>query len=128
MGNPRDLFRRSSKRHRVDEESQRGDGVDENIPELLDAILKNLNALAPGSENRSSYVAHLRSLARCRQEPFDYPQVENVTFPKTLKIAYAVCHSDCGMREFIVDGSSQECQFCGGLNYRAKFAYYQLKE
>jgi hypothetical protein len=51
----------------------------------------------------------------------DYPEVDNDTigFPERVAVAYAVCGRDCGRAEFIVDGSTQMCQYCGRLMFRA---------
>ncbi len=57
----------------------------------------------------------------------DYPRVTKCDFPKTLHVAYAVCTSKCGAREFIVDGSTQMCQHCGALMFRTEVAAYTLK-
>lgn len=58
----------------------------------------------------------------------DYPQVENVKFPKEISIAYAVCAKQCGNKELIVDGGTQVCQFCGGLMFRTEITTYVLKD
>ena len=71
-------------------------------------------------------MAHLRSLARWDQEPNNYPAVAAPSFPERLPIAYAFCHPECGTREFIVDGSTQECQRRGGLLFRAETREYEL--
>ena len=52
---------------------------------------------------------------------------ENVKFPESIDIAYAVCSKECGNIEFIVDGSSQVCQYCGKLMFRTIVKKY-LKE
>jgi hypothetical protein len=60
---------------------------------------------------RESFLAHLRALASWEDEPLtSYPTDASAVFPDTLPIAFAVCHKDCGVREFIVEGSTQECQ------------------
>lgn len=57
-----------------------------------------------------------------------YPEVKEVSFPKELQIAYAVCSEECGRREFIVDGSSQVCQRCGKLMFRTEVRLYKFEE
>ncbi len=54
----------------------------------------------------------------------DYPEVERVQFPKEVNIAYAVCGKKCGNKEFIVDGQSQVCQYCGKLMFRTEVKKY----
>lgn len=49
-----------------------------------------------------------------------------VKFPSTIKIAFAVCSKKCGNSEFIVDGSSQVCQYCGKLMFRTVVKEYTL--
>lgn len=64
-------------------------------------------------------------------EPYpleEYPDVENIEFPKELYVAYAVCGKECGAREFIVDGQTQVCQHCGKLMFRTKVKKYILTE
>ena len=101
--------------------------MNNDIKALLEAIRIKLSALPEGSCARVSYLAHIRALARWPDEPMDYPKATDVDFPDSIGIAYAVCHPDCGMREFIVDGSSQECQNCGGQVFRTEVAEYRLK-
>lgn len=54
----------------------------------------------------------------------DYPKVTGVAFPKKLPIAYAVCGTKCGNRAFIVDGSTQVCEYCGHLMFRTEVSSY----
>ena len=58
----------------------------------------------------------------------EYPDIEknSFNFPKTIHIAYAVCKKECGVREFIVDGSTQRCQKCGSLMFRTDVSKYLL--
>ena len=60
----------------------------------------------------------------------DYIQVpdNSVEFPKDICIAYAVCSKSCGNTEFIVDGSSQVCQYCGKSLFRTDVKKYKLIE
>ena len=54
----------------------------------------------------------------------EYLEVKAVTFPKRLPVAYAVCAKKCGNRAFIVDGSTQVCEYCGHLMFRAEVTSY----
>jgi hypothetical protein len=94
------------------------------LDEIFKSIKKNLESI-PNSCHKLDFMEHLRSLAR-KEEPMDYPEVSHVDFPEKILIAYAVCHPECGAREFIVDGSTQECQHCGGLMFRTEVAEYRL--
>lgn len=58
----------------------------------------------------------------------DYPDVSFIQFPKELHISYAVCGKKCGNKEFIVDGQSQVCQYCGKLMFRTEVKKYVLLE
>lgn len=60
----------------------------------------------------------------------DYPDIPDgsVEFPESVHIAYAVCTKKCGVREFIVDGSTQRCQTCGKLMFRTDVSEYKLKK
>ncbi|MDF2865631.1 MAG: hypothetical protein K0R72_440 [Clostridia bacterium] len=58
----------------------------------------------------------------------EYPEVSNIEFPKDIYIAYAVCSEKCGGREFIVDGSTQVCQYCGKLMFRTEVKKYSISE
>ena len=95
---------------------------------LFAAIRERLAETAPGSDGRAALLAHLRNLARWQQEPLDYVDPGPVTFPATLPVAYAVCHPECGGAEFIVEGSTQECQHCGGLLFRMETREYELRD
>jgi hypothetical protein len=61
-------------------------------------------------------------------EMADYPDVEAVEFPAEIYIAFAVCGNKCGHKEFIVDGSTQVCQYCGKLMFRTEVKKYRLAE
>ncbi|HWI54585.1 MAG TPA: hypothetical protein VNT57_02755, partial [Desulfobacteria bacterium] len=56
----------------------------------------------------------------------EYPEVDDVKFPKEIYIAYAVCGKECGTKEFIVDGKAQVCQHCGKLMFRTEVKKYVL--
>jgi hypothetical protein len=98
------------------------------LEEIFSAIRARLAETAPNSDERAAIVAHLRSLVRWNREPMDYPEPASVAFPPTLPIAFAVCHPECGASEFLVDGSSQECEYCGGSLFRTETREYVLKE
>ncbi|MEL6301874.1 MAG: hypothetical protein AAFV47_02750 [Pseudomonadota bacterium] len=74
-----------------------------------------------------SFLAHVRSLSRWSTEPMDYPDVSDadIRFPERIFITYAVCHPECGRREFIVDGSTQRCQRCGATMFRTAVEEYR---
>lgn len=98
-----------------------------NLQPYFDEIQSTLDSLPEGSCQRQDYLNHIRSLARWSQEPADYPEVIQVEFPETTHIAFAVCHSECGAREFIVDGSTQRCQRCGGTMFRTEEQEYRMQ-
>jgi hypothetical protein len=100
----------------------------ETIDSLLCEVKKRYESLPENKEIRNSYIRHLNSLARWYDEPMDYPEVKKVKFPKVIFISYAVCHPECGAREFLVDGSTQRCQKCGGLLFRTEVKKYVLDE
>ena len=56
----------------------------------------------------------------------DYPDVQEIEFPEEMPIAYAVCIPACGHAEFIVDGSTQICTYCGGSMFRTLVRRYAL--
>jgi len=98
----------------------------EDLDALFGAIRVRLAELGPQVHRRESFVAHLRSLGRWEADADDYPDPGRVSFPERLHVALAVCHPECGAREFIVDGSTQECQNCGGQMSRTNVAEYRL--
>ena len=59
-----------------------------------------------------------------------YPEVkpEDVKFPNEIYIAYAVCSKECGNREFITDGYTQVCEYCGTQMFRTEVRKYVLAE
>lgn len=57
----------------------------------------------------------------------EYSKVDCVEFPRQISIAYAVCGKSCGNKEFIVDGQTQVCQYCGKLMFRTVVKEYLLK-
>ena len=97
----------------------------------LDTIFDELKIRYSELQNtcdKESFVKHLCAIALWNNEPMDYPEVSNVKFPEGLHIAHAVCHPECGVQEFIVDGSTQKCQKCGRSMFRGEVEFYSLKE
>ncbi|MDJ0874708.1 MAG: hypothetical protein QNJ02_05530 [Desulfobacterales bacterium] len=58
----------------------------------------------------------------------EYPEVKDKDFPEEIRVAFAVCGKECGRGEFIVDGSTQVCQYCGMLMFRTEVIKYRLSE
>jgi hypothetical protein len=96
---------------------------DQELSELFSRIADRFRELRNGG-SRQSLLAHIRSLTRWEQEPNDYGDVQ-IAFPERIAIAVAVCHPECGRAELIVDGSTQECQRCGGLMFRTEITEYR---
>jgi hypothetical protein len=95
------------------------------IDEMFELIRMKLESLRNECDKRD-FMDHLRSLARWHADPIDYREPSKVIFPDRIFISYAVCHPECGVSEFIVDGSTQECQHCGSLMFRTAVAEYNL--
>ena len=95
------------------------------LEKLFEAIKRRFEELPEASSQRDSYLAHLRSLSRWHKEPMDYEEIETVSFPEQVAISYAVCHPECGRKEYIVEGSTQECQSCGGIMFRTESSLYK---
>src|SRR5258708_807138 len=93
---------------------------------MISQIRARYAEIRQDSPRMESFLLHLNSLGQWEREPMDYPTV-NAEFPKDIHIAYAVCHPDCGTRELIVDGSTQECQRCGRLMFRTAVQEYERK-
>ena len=77
--------------------------------------------------DKESLLLNLDSLARWNNEPMDYPEVKGVNFPKSIHVAHAICHPDCGVQGFIIDGGTQKCQRCGSLLFRGEVVEYKRK-
>lgn len=77
--------------------------------------------------DKESFLLNLASLARWNIEPMDYPETKQIKFPETLYVAHAVCHPECGVQEFIVEGGTQKCQRCGGSLFRNESIEYKKK-
>ena len=98
----------------------------DDLEALFGVIRARLEELGPQAHRRESFIAHLRSLGRWEADADDYPDPGRVSFPERLHVAFAVCHPECGATEFVVDGSTQECQNCGGHMSRTDVAEYRL--
>lgn len=94
----------------------------------LDAMISCIRYAEWGenSPRMESFLLHLRSLGEWEQDPLDYPTVP-ATFPESVHVAYAACHPDCGTKQLIIDGSTQECQRCGRLMFRTAVQEYERK-
>ena len=77
--------------------------------------------------DKESLIQSLISISRWNNEPMDYPDTTGVEFPDSIHIAHATCHPECGVQEFIVDGSTQRCQRCGSLMFRSEVREYQIR-
>lgn len=108
------------------ETEEQEESTTEEIENLLKDIRSRFACLGPQKQRRESFLAHLRSLGRWETDGGNFPDPREVTFPEKILIAYAVCNQECGVREFIVDGSTQECQTCGDLMFRTDVAEYQF--
>lgn len=95
---------------------------------LISGLRAKMRELRSGSKQEREFLLHLESLARRYSEPMDYPKKSKVSFPPTIVISQALCHPECGTDELIVDGSTQECQNCGGIMYRTGSASYRRVE
>ncbi len=102
--------------------------MSDDIETLLDVIRKRHSELEQAPQYRETFVAHLRSFGRADTDVVDYPDPGKVAFPSRIHVAFAVCQPCCGTQEFIVDGSTQECQKCGSLMFRTDVAEYALIE
>ena len=98
------------------------------LESLLVSLRNRHNRFREGSKEKMAFRLHLKSLCRWKEEPLDYPNVRDTEFPTSIQIALDVCHPECGTREYIVDGSTQRCQHCGGLMFRASVAQYEIKK
>lgn len=58
----------------------------------------------------------------------DYPDVDNIEFPSEIYISVSLCGNDCGACGFIVDGSTQICEYCGRLMIKHDSKKYILAE
>jgi hypothetical protein len=96
------------------------------LDSLFERIRTRYAEIREGSAQQGSFLAHVRALGDWERESRDYPDVVG-EFPETLPIAYAVCHPDCGTEQFIVEGSTQECQRCGRLMFRNATKEYVRK-
>ncbi len=57
----------------------------------------------------------------------EYQEAGKVSFPRELHVAFAVCSKKCGSRQFIVDGGTQVCEYCGRSMFRVEVATYVIK-
>ena len=80
----------------------------------------------PDEDGKKRLRDHLRHLTYHHEDgPMDYIDPGPIEFPDRLPVAFAVCHPECGRAEFVVEGSTQECQSCGGLMFRKETAWYR---
>lgn len=58
----------------------------------------------------------------------DYPEIneEEIKFPHEIYVTYAVSVKECGFNEFIVDGGTQICYYCGKTMFRTAVRRYIL--
>ena len=100
--------------------------MDSELKAYFDEIEKRFGELNNVCD-KESLILNLKSLARWNKEPMDYPDLTGVKFPDTIFIAHSVCHPECGVQQFIVEGGTQKCQRCGGLLFRNEVAKYKKK-
>jgi hypothetical protein len=96
-----------------------------NLDSIFGELAEFYSGLTPGSDEEKSFLAHLNALAKPAEYPKDYPENLTRPFPEEIEIAFAGCR--CCHAEFIVDGSTQECQHCGSLMFRYETAPYHRK-
>jgi len=97
----------------------------EDIENLINKIRVKYATLPAGSCAERDYLAHIKSIAIDGYSASNYPTHNIIEFPNKLIVSYAVCSIECGIKEYIIEGSTQECQHCGGLMYRTNTAEYK---
>lgn len=97
----------------------------EEVDHLLSRIKDRYEQIKHHASKRDRFLLHLESLGRWENEPMDYPNM-TAEFPETVHVAYAVCHPNCGTKELIIDGSTQECQRCGSNMFRVSTKQYGI--
>jgi hypothetical protein len=97
---------------------------------LFASIRQRYVDLQGGSASRlRSFLSHVESLGAWEADGSLNTIMEaQAAFPETLFVAFATCHVDCGAAEFIVEGSTQECQRCGRLLFRHTTKEYTIKD
>ncbi len=96
---------------------------DNDLEKLFSAIEQRYLRLGDNTEKRKAFLDHLSSLGTWEEDVQDYPKL-SCNFPEAIDVAFAVCHPTCATREFIVEGSTQECQRCGALLFRQETMKY----
>ena len=99
--------------------------MEDDINELLNQVREKYSAL-DSEKRRDSVLRHLRSIASLDEGFAEPVGVKVPKFPNRLPVAYATC--ECGVGEFIVEGSTQECQHCGRLMFRHQTEWYERHE
>jgi hypothetical protein len=99
--------------------------TDEEWDELLCKIKDRYHEL-PSRSRQQSFLRHVQSLGEWETEDYSEAQALETSpeFPAHIHVAFAVCHPSCGVQEFIVDGSTQECQRCGRQMFRTGVSRY----
>ena len=97
--------------------------MDKSFDELIGMIKVRHDQLKDSPKILEGFLLHMKSLARYYDEPMDYEELECI-YPENLSIAFAVCHPDCASCQFIVEGGTQECQYCGSHMFRLSSAKY----
>lgn len=95
---------------------------------LISDIRDRYSRIRKGSSQEEVFLLHLRSLGQWNEDLMDYPNDADPEFPESIPVAHAVCHPHCGVAEFIVEGSTQECQHCGGHLFRTATCEYIRKK
>lgn len=95
----------------------------EDIETLLGALRERYDQLQAAPQYLRPFVAHLQSLGRDQLDAVIPADAGPAKFPERLHIAFVIC--PCGVREFTVDGSTQECQSCGSLMFRTETVEYE---
>jgi hypothetical protein len=90
--------------------------------------IKGRYAELVSQSRRDSFLSHVQSLGDWETESYSDIQSEETTaqFPDEIYVAFAICDERCGVQEFIVDGSTQECQRCGRNMFRTEVRKYVL--
>ena len=95
---------------------------------LFAQIKQRYQELNRNTDRQVRFLMHVENLGGWEIETPDHASLDSldpdVNFPEETDVAYAMCHPDCGVREFIVEGSTQECQRCGRNMYRIESRKY----
>lgn len=98
------------------------------VDRLLKKIRQKASEISKDQDSYNKFLLFIRSLSFWYDEPMDYKDIVNPSFPCRLTVSYAICHPECGRQDLVTNMGTIRCQNCGGTFFKIRSKSYKVVE